>query len=57
MRGRRGVVGVGRQAEGRPQTVAPCSQQAIEMYTNHSIDRDSHWQQSGTQPNLISAPQ
>ena len=50
-------MGVGRQAKGRPQTVAPCSQQAIGMYTNHSVDRDSHWQQSGTQPNLISAPQ
>ena len=27
------------------------------MYTNHRIDRDGHWQQSGTQPILISAPQ
>ena len=27
------------------------------MYTNHRIDRDSHWQQFGTQPILISAPQ
>ena len=41
----------------RPQTVAPCSQQTIGMYTNHRIDQDSHWQQFGTQPILISAPQ
>ena len=27
------------------------------MYTNHRIDPDGHWQQSGTQPILISAPQ
>ena len=27
------------------------------MYTNHRIDRDSHWQQFGTQPIPISAPQ
>ena len=27
------------------------------MYTNHRIDRDGHWQQFGTQPILISAPQ
>ena len=27
------------------------------MYTNHRIDRDNLWQQSGTQPILISAPQ
>ena len=27
------------------------------MYTNHRIDRDGHWQQLGTQPILISAPQ
>ena len=41
----------------RPQTVAPCYQQTTGMYTNHRIDRDGHWQQSGTQPILISAPQ
>ena len=41
----------------RPQTVVLCSQQTTGMYTNHRIDRDSHWQQSGTQPILISAPQ
>ena len=27
------------------------------MYTNHRIDQDGHWQQFGTQPILISAPQ
>ena len=27
------------------------------MYTNHRIDRDSHWQQLGTQRILICAPQ
>ena len=27
------------------------------MYTIHRIDRDGHWQQFGTQPILISAPQ
>ena len=27
------------------------------MHTNHRIDRDGHWQQSGTQAILISAPQ
>ena len=27
------------------------------MYTNHKIDQDGHWQQSDTQPILISAPQ
>ena len=27
------------------------------MYTNHRTDRDGHWQQFGTQPILISAPQ
>ena len=41
----------------RPQTVVLCSQQTTEMYTNHRIDRDCHWQQSDTQPILISAPQ
>ena len=39
-----------------PQTVALCSQQMAGMYTNHRIDRYDHWQQSGTQPILISAP-
>ena len=41
----------------RPQTVVLCSQQTTSMYTNHRIDQDSHWQQLGTQPILISAPQ
>ena len=41
----------------RPQTVVLCSQQATGMYTNHKINQDSHWQQSDTQPILISAPQ
>ena len=27
------------------------------MNTNHRIDRDGHWQQFGTQPILIGAPQ
>ena len=40
-----------------PQTVVLCSQQTTRMYTNHSIDQDGHWQQFGTQPILISAPQ
>ena len=34
-----------------------CSQQMTGMYTNHRIDQDGHWQQFGTQPILISAPQ
>ena len=41
----------------RLQTVVLCSQQMTGMYTNHRIDQDSHWQQFGTQPILISAPQ
>ena len=41
----------------RPQTVVLCSQQTTGIYTNHRIDRDSHWQLSGTQSILISAPQ
>ena len=41
----------------RAQTVVLCSQQTTGMYTNHRIDRDDHWQQFGTQPILISAPQ
>ena len=41
----------------RAQTVVPCSQQTTGMYTNHRIDRDGHWQQFGTRPILISAPQ
>ena len=41
----------------KPQTVVLCSQQTTGMYTNHRIDRDDHWQQFGTQPILISAPQ
>ena len=40
-----------------PQTVVLCSQQTTGMYTNHKVDRDCHWQQSDTQPILISAPQ
>ena len=34
-----------------------CYQQTAGMYTNHRIDQDGHWQQLGTQPILISAPQ
>ena len=41
----------------RAQTVVQCFQQTTGMYTNHRIDRDGHWQQFGTQPILISAPQ
>ena len=41
----------------RPQTVVLHSQQTTGMYTNHRIDQKDHWQQSGTQPILISAPQ
>ena len=41
----------------RPQRVVLCPQQTTGMYTNHRIDRDGHWQQFGTQPILISAPQ
>ena len=41
----------------RAQTVVLCSQQMTGMYTNHRIDRDGHWQQFGTQPILICAPQ
>ena len=41
----------------RPQTVALCPQQMTGMYANHMIDRDGRWQQFGTQPILISAPQ
>ena len=41
----------------RPQTVVLCPQQTTGMYTNHRIDWDSRWQQFGTQPILISAPQ
>ena len=41
----------------RPQTVVLCSQHATEMYTNHRIDRDSHWQQPAIQPILISTLQ
>ena len=57
-----GVVGVGGKPEvGNPairaQTMVLYSQQTAGMYTNHRIDRDSHWQQFGRQPILISAPQ
>ena len=41
----------------RPQAIVLCSQQTTGMYTNHRIDGDGHWQQFGTQPILISAPQ
>ena len=62
MGGGQGTMGVGGQAEGgppaiRPQTVVLCSQQKTCMHTNHRIDQDGHWQQPGTQPILISAPQ
>ena len=39
------------------RAVVLCSQQTTRMYTNHRIDREGHWQQPGTQPILISAPQ
>ena len=54
-----GVVGMGGQALPTimPQAVVLCSQQTTGMYTNHRIDPDGHWQQSGTQPILISTPQ
>ena len=41
----------------RAQTVVLCSWQTTGMYTNHRIHGDGHWQQFGTQPILISAPQ
>ena len=41
----------------RAQTIVLCPQQTTGMYTNHRTDRDGHWQQFGTQPILISAPQ
>ena len=41
----------------RAPTVVLCSQQVTEMYTIHRIDRDGHWQQTGTSPILISTPQ
>ena len=61
-RGWGGVVGVGGKPKAgkhciRAQTIVLCSQQTTEMYRNHRIDRDGHWQQFGTQPILISAPQ
>ena len=34
-----------------------CSLQSSGMYIKHRIDPDGHWQQSGRQPILISAPQ
>ena len=59
--GREGAGWVGKLKAGlpiiRPQTVSLCSQQTTGMYTNHKIDWDGHWQQFGTQPILISAPQ
>ena len=41
----------------RPQTVVLCFQWTTGMYTNCRIGSDGHWQQCGTQPILISAPQ
>ena len=41
----------------RAWTTAPRPQQTTGMHTNHRTDRDGHWQQPGTQPILISAPQ
>ena len=41
----------------RLQTVVLCSLQMTGMYTNHKTDQDGHWQQFGTQPFLINAPQ
>ena len=57
--GRWGWVASGRRAITaiRAQTTVLCSQETTGMYTNHRIDRDDHWQQFGTQPILISAPQ
>ena len=40
-----------------PQTVVLHSQQTTGMYTNHRIDQDSFWPQSGALPILISTPQ
>ena len=57
-----GVCGVGGQTKGGPY-LPLCHRQrccvlvGTGMYTNYGIDQDSHWQQSGTQPILISAPQ
>ena len=41
----------------REQTVVLCSQQVTKIYTIHSIDQNGHWQQFGTPPILIGAPQ
>ena len=41
----------------RPQTVMLYTQQMTGTYTNHRMHWDGHWQQSGPQPILISAPQ
>ena len=60
-RGRGGVGGCTSQRRALPairtQTVVLCPQQMTCMYTNHKIDQDGNWQQFGTQPILISAPQ
>ena len=59
MGGGRGWWGwVGKPKAGlRPQTGVLCPQQTTGMYTNDRIDQDDHWQQFGSQPILISAPQ
>ena len=44
------------QAKGRASLLLGHRQWCC-VYTNHRIDRDGHWQQFGTQPILISAPQ
>ena len=59
MGGGGGWVASRRQAKAttRVHSVVLCSQQTTGMYRNHRIDRDGNWQQFGTQPILISAPQ
>ena len=57
-----GVMGMGSKPQAgypviRAQIVVLCSQQMTGMSTNHRIDQDGYWQQFGTQPILISAPQ
>ena len=57
-----GMVGMDGQVKGRPSLPLGhrqwcCALSRQQIYTNHRIDQDSHWQQFGTQPNLISAPQ
>ena len=53
------MVEVDGQVEGGPSLplVVLCFQWTTRMYTNHRIGQNGHWQQFGTQPILISAPQ